>query len=93
MLKPMKTWWAYLISALQCLLENCVAIDYIYGPMAVVGANIKKRLPNWMDWEVAITLVHTMKNIVNFIKLNQSTIEKWMLYQAVEELLELYTSI
>ena len=45
-----------------------------------------------MDWEVAITVVHTIKNIVDPIKLNQAMIEKWTLSQAIEDLLELYLS-
>ena len=34
-----------------------------------------------------------MKNIVESIKLNQLTVEKWMLSQAVEELPNLYVSM
>ena len=61
--------------------------------MAGVGANIRKKLPNWIDWEVAITLVHTIKNVAESIKLKQSMVEKWMLSQAIEELLKLYVSM
>ena len=93
MLTSFKTRWSYLIGTLQCLIENRAAIDYMYGPMAGVGSTIKKRLPKWMDWEVATPLVHTMKNIVNSIKSNQATVEKWMLSQVVEELLELHISM
>ena len=93
MCTPIKTWWEYLIDALQCLIENRAAIDYMYGPMAGVGGNIKRQIPKWMDWEVSITVVHTMKNIVECIKLNQTKVEEWMLSQAVKELLELYISI
>ena len=46
-----------------------------------------------MDWYVPITVVHTMKNIVCPIKLNQEMVEKWMLSQAVEDLLEIFVSI
>ena len=53
MLTPIKTQWACLISTLQFLIENHSAIDYMYGTMAGVGANIKKQLPKYMDWEVA----------------------------------------
>ena len=74
MLTPIKTQWACLISTLQFLIENHSAIDYMYGTMVGVGANIKKRLPKWMDWEVTITVFHTMKNIVNYIKLNQAKV-------------------
>ena len=49
---------------------NCEAIDYMYDPMGGVWSNIKKRLPKWMDLEVAITVFHAIKNIVNSIKLN-----------------------
>ena len=66
------------------MIENRAAIDYMYDPMASVGANIKKRLPRWMDWEVVITVVHTMKNIFKSVRLNQAMVEKWMLSQAVE---------
>ena len=93
MLTPIKTRWAYFISTLQCMIESRVSIDYICGPMAGVGANIKKRLPNWMDWEVAIRVVQNMKNIVNYIKLNQAKVEKWMLSQSTEELLDMYISM
>ena len=65
-LTHIKTQWAYLIYALQCLIENIAAIDYMYGPMAGVGSNIKKRLTKWMDWEIAITVVQNMKNIGKF---------------------------
>ena len=34
-----------------------------------------------------------MKNIANYIKLNQATVEKWMLYQDFKDLLELYISM
>ena len=34
--------------------------------------------------------VHTMKNIVKSIKLNQTTVEKWMPYQSIKELLHVY---
>ena len=34
-----------------------------------------------------------MNNIVDSIKLNQATVENWMLTQAAEELLELYISM
>ena len=34
-----------------------------------------------------------MKNIANSIKLNQATVEKWMMSQAVEELLEMCVSM
>ena len=90
MCTPIKTWWEYLIDALQCLIENCAAIDYMHGPMEGVGANIKKQFPKCMDWEVAITIVHTTKNIAESIKLNQVTVEKLMPSQAVEEFLELF---
>ena len=92
-LTPIKTLWEYLISALQCLVENRSDIDYMYGPMSDVGANTKKQLPNWMDWEISITAFHNMKNIIDSIKLNQATVEKWMLSQAVYDLLELYISM
>ena len=65
----------------------------MHGPIAGVGVNIKKRLPKCMDWEVATTVVHTIKNIFNSIKLNLATFEKWMLSQAVEDLLKLYVSM
>ena len=42
MLTPIKTQWAYLISTLQCLIVNCAAIYYMYGPITDVGVNIKK---------------------------------------------------
>ena len=93
MLTPIKTRWAYFISTLQCLIENCAAVDYMYGTMVGVGANIKKRLPKWVDLEVTITVFHTMKNIVQSIKLYQATVEKWMLSQAVEDLLSLYINM
>ena len=93
MLTPIKKLRAYLIIALQCLIENCEAIYYMYVPMAGVGANIKKQVSKWMDLEVAITVVHTIKNIFNSIKVNQETVEKWILSQAVKELLGLFVSI
>ena len=65
----------------------------MYGPMAGVGSNIKKRLPKWMDWEVAIKVFQNMKNFVDTIKLNQKTAEKRMLSQAVEDILKLYVSM
>ena len=65
----------------------------MYGPMAGGGYNIKKRLQKWMDWQVFITSFHNTKKFVNTIKLNQETVEVWMLYQAVEELLDLYISM
>ena len=65
----------------------------MYGPMAGVEANIKKRLPMWMDWQVVITVVNTMNNIVQSIKLNQATVEKWMISQAVKDFLGLYVSM
>ena len=34
-----------------------------------------------------------MNNIVDSIKLNQATVENWILTQAAEELLELYISM
>ena len=34
-----------------------------------------------------------MKNIANAIQLNQATVEKWMMSQAVEELLEMCVSM
>ena len=67
--------------------------DYIYGTMAVVGDNIKKILPKWMYWKISITVVRNTKNIVNFVKVNQAMVEKWMLSQLVKELLELYASM
>ena len=79
-----------MISALQCLIEYNASIEYMYGPMAGVGANIKKLLPKYMDWEVATMVVHTINNIFESIKLNQTTVEKLMLYQTAEELFELY---
>ena len=84
---PIKTRWAYLIIALQCLIGNCEEIDYMCGPMANVGANIKKLLIKWADWEVYIMVVCTMKDIVDSIKIKQATVQKRMLSQAVEELL------
>ena len=65
----------------------------MYGPMSGVEANIKKRLPKWIDWQVVITVFNNMKNIVQAIKLNQATVEKLMLSQAVEDLLGLYLSM
>ena len=47
--------------------------------MEVVGDNIKKQLTKCMDWWVAIMVVHTMKKIVDAIKLNREIVEKWML--------------
>ena len=82
-----------MIGVLQCLIKNCAAIDYMYGTMEGVGANIKKLIQKWMGWDITITVVHTMKNIGDYIELNQETIEKWMLFQSVEELLELYVSM
>ena len=70
-LTPMKTQWEFLIIIMLCLTENCAAIEYMYSPMSGVGSNIKNRLPKWMDWEVSITVVHNMNNIVKSIKLNQ----------------------
>ena len=67
--------------------------DYIYGTMSVVGDNIKKILPKWMYWKISITVVSNTKNIVNFVKVNQAMVEKWMLSQPVKELLELYVSM
>ena len=43
-----------------------------------------------MDWEVATMVVHTINNIFESIKLNQTTVEKLMLYQTAKELFELY---
>ena len=63
--------------------------DYIYGTMAVVGDNIKKILPKWMYWKISITVVRNTKNIVNFVKVNQAMVEKWMLSQAVEEIIKM----
>ena len=61
--------------------------------MAGVEANIKKRLPKWIDWQVVITVVHTTKKLFQSIKLNQATVEKWMMSQAVEDILGLYVSL
>ena len=93
MLTPIKTQWAYLIRNIQCIIESHAAIDYIYNTMEGVGANIKNIILKWMDWDVVITVLNTTKKIVEPIKLNQVTVEKWMLYQAVEEILELYVSM
>ena len=38
-------------------------------------------------------VVYTVKKIVNSIKLNQSMVEKCMLYQAVEKILDIYVII
>ena len=38
-------------------------------------------------------VVHTMKKIVDAIKLNREIVEKWMLWHAVEEILDLYVSM
>ena len=48
----------------------------MYGSMSGVQYNIKKRLPKWVDWDVDIMGVHTMKNIADSIKLIQSTAGK-----------------
>ena len=61
--------------------------------MAGAGDNIKNWIPKWMDWEVYITVVQTTKIVFDSVKLNQATVEKWMLYQAADELLELYFSM
>ena len=82
-----------MIRTLQCLIENNLAIDFMYCTMEVVGDNINKQLPKSMDWEVALTVVHTMKNIVNSIIFNQATFEKLMLSQAAKWLLNLYVSM
>ena len=47
----------------------------MYGTMLGVEGNIKKQLLKWMDWEVSIKVFHTIKNILNSIKLNQETVE------------------
>ena len=65
----------------------------MYVPMAGVAENIKKQLSKRMDWEVSIPVIHTMNNIVRYIKLNQATVEKLMLYQAAEELFNIYVRI
>ena len=65
----------------------------MYGKMEVAGDNIKKQLSKWMDLEVVIKAVHTMMHIVEYIKLNHATAEKWILSQSNEELLELYVSM
>ena len=41
---------------------------------------------------ISITVVYTMKNIFESIKLNQATVDKWILSQADKDLLELYVS-
>ena len=46
-----------------------------------------------MNWEIAITVIHTIQNIVESIKLNQATVEIWILYQAINELIKLYVSM
>ena len=84
MFTPIKKRWEYLIGTLQCLIENRTATDYMHGPMAGVGSNTKKWLPNWMGWEVYIMLVHIMTKIVEAIELNQATVETFMLSQALE---------
>ena len=43
--------------------------------MAGVGANITDQLPKWMYWGFFITVVHTMKNIVEYIELNQEMVK------------------
>ena len=50
MLTHIQTQWAYLISSLQCFIENRAATDYMYGPMEGVGGNINKRIPKWIYW-------------------------------------------
>ena len=40
-----------------------------------------------------LTVVNTMKNTFDSIKLNHATVEKWTLSQAVEELLDIYVSM
>ena len=75
------------------MIENCAAIDYMYGPITGVGANIKKLITKWMNLEASIMTVHTMKNIAESIKINKETFEKCMLSQAVEDLIELYVSM
>ena len=53
-----------MVIALYNLIENRASIDYMYGPMAGVGANIKKRIPKWMDLEVSTMEIKTTKNII-----------------------------
>ena len=65
----------------------------MYGPITDVGVNIKKWLTKWVYWWFLITVVHTMKKISESIKLKQKTVEKWILSQAIEDLLELYVSM
>ena len=61
--------------------------------MTGVCDNINKRIPKLLYREVSIMVVHTINNIFNYIKLNQAKVEKWILSQAVKDLLELYISM
>ena len=73
--------------------ESSAAIDYMYGPMPGIAEKIKKRLPKWKEWEVAKTVVNTMEDVVRSIKLNQASVEKWSLSQAIIELLTVYVGM
>ena len=73
------------MSALQCLIENRADIDYMYGTMTGVWYNINTQLPIWIDWEVGITVVYTLKIILNmegYVRLKSFGLWSLLLAQA-----------
>ena len=93
LLTPVKTRWAYLVESFKCLIRNRPAITYLYGECPGVSSRIKKRQPSWQDWEVIQMVVCAMKDITTSIKLNQACANRWLLSDAVNDLLELYVAL
>jgi len=90
LLTPVKTRFAYLILSFRCMLKNQKAIDYLYGEKPGMNAALRYRKPSSNDWLVVEVLVEVMKDVLDSIKFNQVSGEKWLLSDAVDDLVKLY---
>ncbi len=73
------------------MLENRTAIDYLYGEKPGMSRQLRQRKPSPDDWAVAETLVITMDTIVTSISVNQASSEKWILSDALRDVIYVYT--
>ena len=66
-------------------------IEYIYGSMPGIYFNIYASRPSLVNWEFIQKTVTIMKRIVCIIILNQCSGKKWLLLEAIVDLVHIST--
>jgi len=72
------------------MLKNRAAIDYLCGEKLGMSNSLRERKPSWQDWEVVQMTTSTLKRFVGFVVLSHARTDKWLLSDAMDNLITVY---